>query len=294
MNIIERLGKLLSRKDNNTTTDNRDIIEFRQSKIELLKGEISDIISRIDSNEDYYQQMINSTQEQIEKGFNGGDSLIDHLKVKQINSNKELLKSLSTKKSELRKQEEYLEKLVVDLEKASPKQDYADSIVCNANGDILMLLRKNDDSFEPNKWGLPGGKVEEGEDSCTAAERELIEETNLTAKTCELISVVKLGDGGTIYYHSVRVKEDTDWVALDEEEHSNYTFMSIEEIRRRSSSDFIMDLKETLLDIIDPTFKHIKVLEKAFDSGDLDGETFNKAVDKYCKFNWQTEDTKNN
>ncbi len=44
-----------------------------------------------------------------------------------------------------------------------------------------LLLQERDEHapVAPNKWGLVGGKVEEGEDFETAAYRELAEETGL-------------------------------------------------------------------------------------------------------------------
>lgn len=49
-------------------------------------------------------------------------------------------------------------------------------IVKNGTDQILGVTRKNDHS----DWGLPGGKVEQGEDPKIAAARELKEETGLT------------------------------------------------------------------------------------------------------------------
>lgn len=48
-------------------------------------------------------------------------------------------------------------------------------IECGITGMILGVSRKDD----PNAWGLPGGKVEEGETKLNAARRELLEETGV-------------------------------------------------------------------------------------------------------------------
>jgi 8-oxo-dGTP pyrophosphatase MutT (NUDIX family) len=48
--------------------------------------------------------------------------------------------------------------------------------IVNDEGNVLSVSRKDD----PNKIGLPGGKVDPGEVPAQAAERELFEETGLT------------------------------------------------------------------------------------------------------------------
>jgi len=59
--------------------------------------------------------------------------------------------------------------------------------------------------------------------------------------------------------------------------------MSIDEIRRRPETDFILDAKKTILDLIDPFSEHMRVLEKAYDQGQIDYLTLEKANNKYTK-----------
>ena len=289
MSLKEKVNNWLSNFSSKSSIEIKDLIEFRQSKVELLKSEISTLIDEIDTNDSTYFEMIKSTKEQIEKGMKDGESLSLHLEDRYSTRNKELLKSLGIKKMELRRHEEAVTKLInTDLEKAQQPQHYSDSIVCNSQGNILMLLRKNDDTFEPNKWGLPGGKVESLEDPEVAAVRELKEETNLDSENTTKIGEKTLKDGGKICYYSVNIKQDTGWIGLDNDEHSNYCFMSIEEIRTRPSSDFIMELKDTLLELLDPMNIHYKVIEKAHTSGEIDNNTFTKVTKSYYSFNFKS------
>jgi 8-oxo-dGTP diphosphatase len=64
-------------------------------------------------------------------------------------------------------------------------------------GRVLMQHRSHDAHPEPDRWTPPGGRLEAGEDAATAAHRELLEETGLTA-VLELDRVVdQVGTDGT-------------------------------------------------------------------------------------------------
>jgi len=57
-------------------------------------------------------------------------------------------------------------------------------LVLNAKNEVLMLRRSDTDD-----WGVPGGSMELGDTVEETARRELLEETNLTARELELFGV---------------------------------------------------------------------------------------------------------
>jgi len=56
-------------------------------------------------------------------------------------------------------------------------------LIINREGKILAVSRRYDSS----KFGLPGGKLEEGESTSDAARRETLEETGVKVTACDLI-----------------------------------------------------------------------------------------------------------
>jgi len=59
------------------------------------------------------------------------------------------------------------------------------------NDTILILKRHPKSNTNPNKWELPGGKVDPGEDFDKALTREFDEETNLDIGLGDLIGAVQ-------------------------------------------------------------------------------------------------------
>ena len=54
----------------------------------------------------------------------------------------------------------------VMAQKAVPTEQsktYGDVIVINESNEILLVQRNANDDFMPNKWWMPGGKIEQGE-----------------------------------------------------------------------------------------------------------------------------------
>lgn len=66
-------------------------------------------------------------------------------------------------------------------------------VECPITGRVLGVARRDD----PNAWGLPGGKVEEGETEVQAAGRELLEETGIDCWLGKLKEVFRREGGVT-------------------------------------------------------------------------------------------------
>src|SRR3989344_790367 len=51
----------------------------------------------------------------------------------------------------------------------------------------LLYLKRSPNRPAPNTWGIPGGKLEPGEDARSAVIREVLEETGLSIDASDLI-----------------------------------------------------------------------------------------------------------
>ena len=64
-------------------------------------------------------------------------------------------------------------------------------IIKNEKDEILILKRHPKSRTDPEKWELPGGKVEKGEDFDAALVREIKEETNLDGSIGDFCEAVQ-------------------------------------------------------------------------------------------------------
>lgn len=124
-------------------------------------------------------------------------------------------------------------------------QNYADVVVRNFKGEILLMQRSYQDDFMPGKWGLPGGKIEPGETPEQGALRELEEETGLKCEGMIAFLGQKVKPDCTINYFETWIFEPK-LTFLDNEEHYRYQWVKLEEVK---DYDLILDLGEYLLDL---------------------------------------------
>ena len=102
------------------------------------------------------------------------------------------------------------------------------------NNQILITQRSLKASFLPGNWGIPAGKIEFGEDTETAAKRELFEETGLTFDKALIVGTCSwLGGKGDIPTHNVQINylayTTSDQVVLDDSSEA-YRWVPIAEI----------------------------------------------------------------
>lgn len=116
------------------------------------------------------------------------------------------------------------------------------------NDKFVILLRR---SHKPdgNTWGLPGGKVEPGEEDQAAVIRELAEETGYIAKPAELEHVVEYvfisswGQQGIYTAYRVRLSRHHE-VRLEQNAHAAFRWVTPEECYARP--DLITGFHELL------------------------------------------------
>ena len=82
------------------------------------------------------------------------------------------------------------------------------------DGRVLLVRRANPP--DAGKWGFPGGKVEWGETIAHAAEREILEETGVTARAVQVFTAVDCFDvrgEGELRQHFILLAVLCDWVS---------------------------------------------------------------------------------
>lgn len=195
--------------------------------------------------------------------------------------------------------EEHLVKPLFNLfnkSEITKKQVYADTIIQNGLGELLLLQRSTQDDFEPGKWCLPGGKVEEGEEIDAAAKREFEEETGLSTPALEFIKTVEK-DNAIIHYYKA-VFNDIFLPILDNEEHYHIEFVPLDKIQEY---DLLLDLRETIkgIELASPTTllpeyasieeqiartrtlkQRSQIIQKSFNEEKINSEEFVKSINQ--------------
>lgn len=139
---------------------------------------------------------------------------------------------------------------MINFFKSESKQQYADTIIRNQEGKVLLLQRAFTDDFEPGKWCLVGGKIEKDEVPETAAVREVREETNLDILIRPLDTKDK--DNAFIYYNEALIVTNVNQpfeslICLNIEEHRGYEWVDPDKIK---GYDLILDLGSYIDDLL--------------------------------------------
>lgn len=130
--------------------------------------------------------------------------------------------------------------------KGGLKSDFTDALILNKEGKILMLLRNKEDKIEPNKWGPVGGHLETSLSPERNVKKEIKEETGLTVLECNLIHIKDLKQNKKIYYFVCTLPNYYE-IVLNEREHTQYKWMSLEDIKNMSDEEFMFDFRKYLL-----------------------------------------------
>lgn len=85
---------------------------------------------------------------------------------------------------------------------------------------FLYLLRNDKNS---SNWGIPGGKVEDGETLFEGIERECVEEISYFPKDAKLIPIQKFINN-SFTYHTFFCKVDDEFIPTLNEEHCGYAW----------------------------------------------------------------------
>jgi len=110
--------------------------------------------------------------------------------------------------------------------KVKKKPSGAVVLVMNSDREILLLKRAPESLFAPDRWGFPGGKIEEGETPLRAAKRETREETQLRLRDSRPLGIF---DNVVVAFFSDDFEGDveidfehTDWKWVPQDQLSSY------------------------------------------------------------------------
>ena len=111
----------------------------------------------------------------------------------------------------------------------------AGAATVHSGGQFLLLRRSRRESFLPDVWGIPAGRVNPGEDPRAACARELTEETGLHGRAGQLIgySTFQSRRNGVelsnVQLNFLVIVDDLD-VRLDQASHSDYRWISLDDL----------------------------------------------------------------
>ena len=123
------------------------------------------------------------------------------------------------------------------------------------NGDRFLICKRNDIEMGQGEWSIPAGKVENDEDLKTSARREFFEETASNINNHELKFVGMIPrhtrDGskmkGLMYVYMIDTENPINVdleEAIDGQEHTEWGYYTISEMRNMKISVFLYKLFE--------------------------------------------------
>jgi ADP-ribose pyrophosphatase YjhB (NUDIX family) len=119
----------------------------------------------------------------------------------------------------------------------------------------FLICKRNSEGMTPGMWSIPAGKIEDGEDVKTAAQREFFEETAININDQELKFLGMIPrynrDGkrmkGLMYVYMVEAERamnpDLD-EAIDGDEHTECGYFTVEDMKPLAIDAFLYKLFE--------------------------------------------------
>ncbi|MDC9809187.1 MULTISPECIES: NUDIX hydrolase [Rhizobium] len=100
------------------------------------------------------------------------------------------------------------------------------------NGTVLLARRNSQRRTHPDRWSLPGGHVEDGEDAETAMRRELLEEIGVTRQHWQLAAKFRSEGppGASATFHVYIVDRWHGVPRLVDDEHTSLRWFTAAEI----------------------------------------------------------------
>ena len=125
------------------------------------------------------------------------------------------------------------------------------AVIVNNDNKILLLKRADDSKiWQPNKWGLVGGGIENRETPEQAVKREIKEETGLNINKFIKTFTIQRNPDNIEHIFPCRYNGDPTDIKLNEE-NSNYGWFDVTEMK-------FLDIVPNLIDYITIAFKEYK------------------------------------
>jgi 8-oxo-dGTP pyrophosphatase MutT (NUDIX family) len=231
-------------------TENKYVLESIEERENNFHKSHIKLIGELKRREDKLSKAIDKTYPKGDEEF---DEMV--LKYKADKAKKAILKSYREGDINLSSCKTLLKA------KTKEKVKYADNIVYDEQGRILLLKRSEIDTSKPGHFTIPGGHVDPGEDCETAAKRELKEEAGI-----DVDDVTQVGeyedDKVHIKYYESRI-ENVEPV-LQEEEIWSYEWVEPKNLKNYTLP---FNMSENLDKIINPIKYQVVKIKKSFENG---------------------------
>lgn len=119
------------------------------------------------------------------------------------------------------------------------------------NGDKYLLTKRSKfEDFKPGEWDIPGGSIEFGEeDSISALNREILEETGLITKIGNIIYL--FSQKQSEIRHQFQFVYECEYlggeIILDLNEHDEYRWVTVSQMGELKLIQFVRSLYENIL-----------------------------------------------